>query len=127
MAKGGDVFLLDMGKPVSIIELAKQLIRLSGLSVKDKNNIRGDIEIINIGLRPGEKLYEELLIDGDAMPTKHPLIFRAEEGLILKEELVIELEKLRMHIKENRSLKKTLEILKKLVPEWGINCNSKIN
>ena len=119
MTKGGDVFLLDMGKPVSILELAKQLIKLSGLSVKDKNNSKGDIEIINIGLRPGEKLYEELLIDANALPTEHPLIFRAEERLILKDELLSELEKLRSNINENKSVAKTLEILNKLVPEWS--------
>ncbi len=125
MAKGGDVFLLDMGKPVSILELAKQLIKLSGLSVKNKYNPKGDIEIINIGLRPGEKLYEELLIDANALPTKHPLIFRAEERFLLKEELDTELEKLRKNINENKSVTKTLKILKKLVPEWSSNIEKK--
>ena len=65
MAKGGDVFILDMGEPVKIVDLAKNLIQLSGLSVKDENNPKGDIEITYTGLRPGEKLYEELLIGGD--------------------------------------------------------------
>ena len=64
MGKGGDVFVLDMGEPVNIFELAKRLINLSGMEVKDKTNPEGDIEIIFTGLRPGEKLYEELLIGG---------------------------------------------------------------
>jgi len=121
MTKGGDVFLLDMGSPVSILELAKSLIKLSGLSIKDKNNIKGDIEIKNIGLRPGEKLYEELLIDGNALPTKHPLIYRAQERLILMEELEAQLEKLISYIEENKSLEEIFRIIKNLVPEWKKN------
>ncbi len=80
MAKGGDVFILDMGEPVRIVDLAKNLIQLSGLSVKDENNLRGDIEITYTGLRPGEKLYEELLIGGDNVrKTEHSRIMTAEE------------------------------------------------
>tara|TARA_A100001035_G_scaffold278267_1_gene276801 strand:+ start:24 stop:548 length:525 start_codon:yes stop_codon:yes gene_type:complete len=82
LAKGGDVFLLDMGKPVKIIDLAKQMINLSGLSIKTKNNPNGDIEIISTGLRPGEKLFEELLVDNKSESTLHPLIFRAKEKSI---------------------------------------------
>lgn len=80
MAKGGDVFILDMGEPVKIVDLAKNLIQLSGLSVKDENNLKGDIEITYTGLRPGEKLYEELLIAGDNIQkTEHSRIMTAEE------------------------------------------------
>lgn len=80
MAKGGDVFILDMGDPVRIVDLAKNLIQLSGLSVKDENNLKGDIEITYTGLRPGEKLYEELLIAGDnVQKTEHSRIMTAEE------------------------------------------------
>ncbi|WP_455488277.1 polysaccharide biosynthesis protein [Haemophilus sp.] len=80
MAKGGDVFILDMGEPVRIVDLAKNLIQLSGLSVKDENNLKGDIEITYTGLRPGEKLYEELLISGDNIhKTEHSRIMTAEE------------------------------------------------
>jgi len=82
MAKGGEVFLLDMGKPILIDDLAKKMIKLSGLQVLDKNNPNGDIEIKYTGLRPGEKLYEELLIDGDFSPTENKLIFKAKEGMI---------------------------------------------
>ena len=80
MAHGGEVFVLDMGEPVKIMDLAKRMITLSGLKVKDQNNPNGDIEIIIAGLRPGEKLYEELIIDGDNIElTKHPLIMQARE------------------------------------------------
>ena len=80
MAKGGDVFILDMGDPVRIVDLAKNLTQLSGLSVKDENNLKGDIEITYTGLRPGEKLYEELLIAGDnVQKTEHSRIMTAEE------------------------------------------------
>jgi FlaA1/EpsC-like NDP-sugar epimerase len=82
MGKGGDVFVLDMGEPVKIYELAKTLIRLSGLEVKSDEFPDGDIEIKITGLRPGEKLYEELLIGDNASPTKHPLIMRAEEEVL---------------------------------------------
>ncbi|OOF67557.1 nucleoside-diphosphate sugar epimerase/dehydratase [Rodentibacter caecimuris] len=88
MAKGGDVFILDMGEPVKIVDLAKNLIQLSGLSVKDENNPKGDIEIAYTGLRPGEKLYEELLIGGDNIhKTEHPRIMTAEEVYLPFEQL----------------------------------------
>jgi len=79
LAAGGDVFLLDMGEPVKIAELAKKLIRLSGLTPKDESNPLGDIEIQYTGLRPGEKLFEELLIDEGCSFTEHPRIMRAKE------------------------------------------------
>ncbi len=79
MAVGGDVFILDMDKPIRILDLARKMIHLMGFDVKDENSGRGDIEIRFIGLRPGEKLYEELLIDGSEIGTEHPKIMRAEE------------------------------------------------
>lgn len=88
MAHGGEVFVLDMGEPVKIMDLAKRMIMLSGLKVKDQNNPNGDIEIVIAGLRPGEKLYEELIIDGDNIEkTQHPLIMRARERSFAKIEL----------------------------------------
>ena len=87
LGQGGDVFVLDMGEPVNIYELAKRLINLSGLRLKDKSNIDGDIEIIFTGLRPGEKLYEELLIGDKASTTSHKQIYRAEEDFISRENL----------------------------------------
>jgi FlaA1/EpsC-like NDP-sugar epimerase len=79
MGQGGDVFVLDMGAPIKIAELARKMIQLSGMEVRDELNPEGDIEIQFSGLRPGEKLYEELLIGDNVTGTEHPLIMRAEE------------------------------------------------
>jgi FlaA1/EpsC-like NDP-sugar epimerase len=79
MAEGGDLFLLDMGEPMRIVELARRMVTLSGLTVRDDRHPSGDIEIRFIGLRPGEKLYEELLIGDNPLPTAHPRILRAHE------------------------------------------------
>ncbi|MCC3345966.1 polysaccharide biosynthesis protein [Psychrobacter sanguinis] len=80
MAEGGEVFVLDMGKPVKIVDLARRMIHLSGYEVKDDTNPSGDIEIVYSGLRPGEKLYEELIIGDDNIePTQHSLIMQARE------------------------------------------------
>ena len=80
MAQGGDVFVLDMGQPVRIMDLAQRMVELSGLQVKNEQNPTGDIEIETTGLRPGEKLFEELLIGDDTQPTQHPRILRAREA-----------------------------------------------
>ena len=82
MAKGGDVFVLDMGQPVKIMDLARRMVELSGLTVKDEEHPEGDIEIAVTGLRPGEKLYEELLIGDNPKPTVHPRIMKAHEEFI---------------------------------------------
>ncbi|WP_423836535.1 polysaccharide biosynthesis protein [Stutzerimonas balearica] len=82
MGQGGDVFVLDMGSPVQIVELAKKMIHLSGLSVRSENNPAGDIAIQFTGLRPGEKLYEELLIGDNVTPTQHPMIMSANEACL---------------------------------------------
>ena len=87
MGKGGDVFVLDMGESVKITDLAKRLINLSGLEVKDETNENGDIEIVFTGLRPGEKLYEELLIGDNISKTEHKQILRAQEEFVEKEEI----------------------------------------
>ncbi|WP_043310812.1 nucleoside-diphosphate sugar epimerase/dehydratase [Pseudomonas sp. ML96] len=79
MGQGGDVFVLDMGQPVKIVTLAEKMIHLSGLSVRSDINPQGDIDIEFTGLRPGEKLYEELLIGDNVSPTDHPMIMRANE------------------------------------------------
>ena len=78
MAKGGDVFVLDMGEPVRVKDLAYRMINLMGLSVLDDDNPDGDIEIKYVGLRPAEKLYEELLIGSNVTGTRHPRICRAD-------------------------------------------------
>ncbi len=82
MANGGDVFVLDMGEPVRIVDLAHRMVELSGLSVRNECNPTGDIEIQITGLRPGEKLYEELLIGDNPLPTKHPLIMKAHDDFL---------------------------------------------
>ena len=87
MGKGGDVFVLDMGEPVRIYDLAAKLIRLSGLELKDKHNPHGDIAITTTGLRPGEKLYEELLIGDNVDETSHPRIMTAQELMLSWDEL----------------------------------------
>ena len=117
LSEGGDIFLLDMGDPVKIYDLAKQMVNLSGLSIKNENNLEGDIEIISTGLRPGEKLYEELLIDAEAESTDHPLIFRAKENFIIMEEIIPKLKNLKKNIDE-RNKGQTLMILSELVKEW---------
>jgi len=82
MAKGGDVFVLDMGQPIKIMDLARRMIELSGLAVKDEDNLDGDIEIEIAGLRPGEKLYEELLIGDNPKSSQHPRIMKAHEDFL---------------------------------------------
>ena len=117
LSKGGEVFILDMGEPVKIKDLAEQMIRLSGLNVKTRNNLNGDIEIITTGLRPGEKLYEELLIKDVSMTTPHPLIFKAKEETIPYEDILIGIDlfkKALQNLDENLALK----TLSKYVPEW---------
>jgi FlaA1/EpsC-like NDP-sugar epimerase len=79
MAEGGDLFLLDMGEPIRIVELARRMVALSGLTVRNAQHPGGDIAIEFTGLRPGEKLYEELLIGDHPLPTAHPRILRARE------------------------------------------------
>jgi FlaA1/EpsC-like NDP-sugar epimerase len=82
MGQGGDVFVLDMGEPVRIADMARHMVRLSGRDVRDAINPEGDIEIVYTGLRPGEKLHEELLIGNNVLGTEHPKIMRAVEGML---------------------------------------------
>jgi FlaA1/EpsC-like NDP-sugar epimerase len=87
MGKGGEVFVLDMGEPVRIVDLAEKMVRLSGLSVRSEKNPQGDLSIEFTGLRPGEKLYEELLIGDNIAATSHPMILSAQEDALGWEEL----------------------------------------
>ena len=103
MAKGGDVFLLDMGEPVKIIDLARKMIELSGLTVKNNENGEGDIEIEITGLRPGEKLFEELLIGNDPMRTEHSRILKADENFIKWTELELLLNDLEVALNANNA------------------------
>ena len=101
MAKGGDVFVLDMGQPVKIMDLARRMVELSGLTVKDEQSPEGDIEIAVTGLRPGEKLYEELLIGDNPKPTVHPRIMKAHEEFIPWAEFETKLSSLEMALNVN--------------------------
>lgn len=101
MANGGDVFVLDMGMPVKIVDLARRMVELSGLTVLDDQNPDGDIEILLTGLRPGEKLYEELLIGDNPMPTAHPRIMRADEEYLPWGVLVDQLCKMEKSLNDN--------------------------
>ena len=117
LAEGGEVFLLDMGEPFQIKKLAEQMIRLSGLTVKNDKNPNGDIEIVTTGLRPGEKLYEELLINSNAKPTSNKLIFKAIEEHFPSDKLIPLLDKLEEKLK-NYDSKNSLELVSQLVPKW---------
>ena len=114
MAKGGDVFVLDMGEPVKIADLARRMVELSGLSVRDEANPEGDIEIAVTGLRPGEKLYEELLLGDDPQPTAHPKIQRAQDPFVEWEELEGQLDTLRILLSHN-NVEVIVALLQKLV------------
>ncbi|MGJ7607604.1 polysaccharide biosynthesis protein [Variovorax sp. LT1R20] len=111
MAEGGDVFVLDMGEPVRIIDLARRLVELSGRTVRDEDSPDGDIELQITGLRPGEKLYEELLIGDNAMPTSHPRVMKAHEPCLPQEELWRQLDVLTAALRSSDvpALKRTLQ------------------
>ena len=133
MADGGEVFLLDMGESVKIYDLAVKMINFSGLQLKDEKNPNGDIEIIITGLRPGEKLYEELLIEDNSLPTKHPKIFKAQESFVPWNQLHVEIQFLKDFIFEN-NINGIISILTKLdigynppkkIVDWFFNENIK--
>jgi FlaA1/EpsC-like NDP-sugar epimerase len=124
MGTGGDVFVLDMGKPVKIQELAEKMIRLSGLKVKDDLNPAGDIEIQYTGLRAGEKLYEELLIGDNVSQTENPLIMRAKEDRLNWDVLKLTLERLDV-ANNSYDYDSVRELLIELVP--GFKPESVIN
>ena len=114
---GGEIFLLDMGEPVLIVDLAKKMIALSGLQVKDKKNPNGDIEITFTGLRHGEKLYEELLIGDNATSTSHPKIMCAKEEFLNWKKLKLIINELEKAIDLNDQ-KKLRSLLMKAIPEF---------
>lgn len=117
MAEGGDVFVLDMGEPIRIYDLAVRMIELSGLSVKSQDGHAGDVAIRVTGLRPGEKLYEELLIGNSPAPTPHPLIMKAHEPTPPCAELELALQQLDEAIESN-SASRAIEILSGIIPEF---------
>ena len=117
---GGDVFVLDMGEPVKISDLATKMIRLMGFTPKDETSPDGDIEIDYIGLRPGEKLYEELLIGDNAIGTSHPRIMRAEEESYVWDEIQKYLKQLEESIRELDS-KKVSNLLMEVIKGYQRN------
>tara|TARA_B100000749_G_scaffold65770_1_gene49118 strand:+ start:3004 stop:4971 length:1968 start_codon:yes stop_codon:yes gene_type:complete len=103
MAKGGEVFVLDMGEPVRILDLAQTMIRLMGLSVRDESNPEGDIDIVFSGLRPGEKLFEELLIGDASVGTEHEMIMQAHEETLSDSDVVTAMEAFRAALDRGQS------------------------
>jgi FlaA1/EpsC-like NDP-sugar epimerase len=101
MGSGGDVFVLDMGEPVRIYDLASRIVELSGLTLRNEKNPHGDIEIKVTGLRPGEKLYEELLIGDNPKPTQHPRILKAQDKFVPWEQLQGQLNSLNLALSVN--------------------------
>jgi len=117
MAVGGDVFVLDMGRPVRIDDLARRMVNLMGLSVRDANNAEGDIEIVYTGLRSAEKLFEELLIGGNVTKTDHPMIMRAIEHSLPWSRMAEILDDLRMAAAQS-DCREVLNLLREAVAEY---------
>ncbi len=124
MAQGGEVFVLDMGKPVRIHDLACRMIKLMGLTVRDESNTEGDVEIQYIGLRPAEKLYEELMIGANVTGTEHPRIMRADEECLMIDallELLDELMDASIKLDYSRARDILLRAVKEYTPANGID------
>jgi FlaA1/EpsC-like NDP-sugar epimerase len=117
MAAGGEVFVLDMGAPVRIADLARDMIEFAGLSVRDDAHPEGDIEIVEIGLRPGEKLYEELLIGNAPAATAHPRILKASEAFLPSSELIPRLDRIEALL-DGGYRAELIAALQELVPEF---------
>ncbi len=122
MGEGGDVFVLDMGEPIKILDMAKRLIHLSGLEIRNEDNPDGDIEIVFTGLRPGEKLYEELLIGDQDRPTSHPLIMKASEDSLSWQELSDFLERFESAM-ENHDADRCRALLVEAVKGFNPQCD----
>jgi len=121
MGRGGDVFVLDMGDPVRILDMARRMIHLSGFEVKDEDNSDGDIAITYTGLRPGEKLYEELLIGENVKPTQHDLILSADEDCLPWEQVETFIEQF-AEVVENYDVEKSRELLMEAVSGFHPQC-----
>ena len=120
MSEDCDVFVLDMGESVKIKDLIYRIIKLSGLTVKDENNKEGDIEIKIIGLRPGEKLYEELLLSDNTQKTIHPKIQKAQEPFIPFNQLEVDLNTLKNLLDHNKVFE-VKELLAKIIKTYQSN------
>jgi FlaA1/EpsC-like NDP-sugar epimerase len=121
MGKGGDVFVLDMGEPVRIVDLARRMVHLCGLEIKSEATPDGTIAIEHVGLRPGEKLYEELLIGDNVEGTTHPLIMRAQESELAWDALHAALKEMEQAC-DNFDHEKVRVLLKQLVAEYAPQC-----
>lgn len=117
MASGGDVFVLDMGESVKIVDLARRMIELSGLTASTDDHGEGDIEIVFTGLRPGEKLYEELLIGGNPTATSHPRIMRADEDFLPYADLMDRIALIRVAI-DKQDAAGARKLLSEMIPEY---------
>jgi len=120
MAEGGDVFVLDMGQPIRIADLARRMVLLAGLTVRDEGNPDGDVEIRYTGLRPAEKLYEELLIGTNACGTEHPMIMRAMEHSLPWEQVQDLLRRLQV-VMDQFDVKEACDLLREVVCEYRPN------
>ena len=118
MAKGGEVFVLDMGQPIRILDLAQSMIQLSGCTVRDDDNPDGDIAIDEIGLRPGEKMYEELLLGDNPQPTDHRRIMRAQEARLTWTELSGLLDELARAL-EIGDVERAMAVVRYAVPDYA--------
>ena len=123
MSKKGDIFVLDMGKPIKILDLAVKMIRLSGRSIKDKNNKNGDIEIFIKGLYPGEKLHEDLLIGNNPLPTEHPKILKVKDNYIELDNLNKKLDELKILI-DRAEIQKIIIFFNNLSDEFNLENNN---
>lgn len=122
MAEGGDVFVLDMGESVKIVDLARRMIQLTGLEIKDEEHVDGDIEVVYSGLRAGEKLYEELLIGDNVVKTGHSKIMRAQEETLPHQELIALLGELQ-EAEQTLDCQRACELLKRGVNGFSHNGN----
>tara|TARA_X000000950_G_scaffold192234_1_gene231961 strand:+ start:7495 stop:9438 length:1944 start_codon:yes stop_codon:yes gene_type:complete len=120
IAEGADVFVLEMGEPIKIIDLIKRIVLLSGLSLQDEDNIDGDIKIKTVGLRPGEKLYEELMLGKNPQPTSHPKIYKAKDPYIEWVKLEKDLKNLK-NLLDKGQIKEVIKILQILVTDYKFN------
>jgi UDP-N-acetylglucosamine 4,6-dehydratase len=123
MGHGGDVFVLDMGEPVKILDMAQRMVHLSGLTLRNQANPAGDIEIVFSGLRPGEKLYEELLIGDNVTPTRHPRIQRANEHKLAMDAMVSLVDAIDLACNANES-DRLRELLLSAVKEFQPQCGN---
>jgi FlaA1/EpsC-like NDP-sugar epimerase len=119
MAERGEVFVLDMGEPIRIAELARNMIGLSGMTVRDESNPSGDVEIAYVGLRPGEKLYEELFVGENALDTPHPRIKMAKERYLSFAELRPHIDRLRAAIFAGDSAAVREKLQELIAPDQG--------